>query len=67
MDLRRIGDDALDRLVELGAIDAELTHNGGIAALIPDRVAPEQVASALGVADISVSPAAGRDDGSVWS
>src|SRR3989442_6105296 len=38
----------------------------GIAALMPDSVAPEQVASALGVNDISVSPATGRDAESVW-
>ena len=61
-------DDALDRLVELGAIDAEESHKGGIAALMPDSVAPERVAGALGVDvdDISVSPATGRDAGSVW-
>jgi len=66
IDVRKIGDDVLDRLVELGAIDAELSHDGGIAALMPDTVAPERVASALGVEDISVSPATGRDAGSVW-
>jgi ribosomal protein L11 methyltransferase len=66
VDLRNVGDDALDRLVELGAIDAEFSHDGGIAALLPDSVPPEQVARALGVDDISVSPAAGRDAGSVW-
>jgi ribosomal protein L11 methyltransferase len=66
VDLRNVGDDALDRLVELGAIDAESLHGGGIAALMPDRIAPEQVASALGVDDMSVSPATGRDAGSVW-
>jgi ribosomal protein L11 methyltransferase len=66
VDLRNVGDDALDRLVELGAIDAECSHDGGIAALMPDGVGPEQVASALGVDDILVSPAVGRDAGSVW-
>jgi len=66
VDLRNVGDDALDRLVELGAIDAECLQDGGIAALMPDSVAPEQVASALGVDNISVSRAAGRDAGSVW-
>ena len=68
VDLRNVAGDALDRLVELGAIDAEASHRGGIAALMPDSVAPEQVASALGVdvGDISVSPATGRDAGSVW-
>ena len=33
---------------------------------MPDSVAPEQVATALGVDDMSVSPATGRDAGSVW-
>jgi ribosomal protein L11 methyltransferase len=66
IDLRNVGDDAFDRLVELGAIDAELSHDGGIAALMPDSVTPERVASALGVTDISVSPAVGRDARSVW-
>ena len=67
-DLHNVADDALDRLVELGAIDAELSDDGGIAVLMPDGVAPEQVAGALGVDvdDVSVSPAAGRDAGSVW-
>jgi ribosomal protein L11 methyltransferase len=66
VDLRNVGDRAFDRLVELGAIDAEVTHDGRIAALMPDSVGPEQVASALGVDEVSVSPATGRDDGSVW-
>ncbi len=66
VDLPNVGADAFDRLVELGAIDAEFSREGGIAALMPDSVGPEQVASALGVDGISVSPAAGRDAGSVW-
>jgi ribosomal protein L11 methyltransferase len=59
------GDDALDRLVELGALDVECSHDA-VAALIPDSVRPEQIASALGVGEITVSPAAARDAGSVW-
>jgi ribosomal protein L11 methyltransferase len=66
IDLCGGSNDALDRLVELGAIDAEGVQGSGIAALMPDSVAPEQVASALGLDDISVSPAVGRDAGSVW-
>ena len=68
LDLRIASTDALDRLVELGALDAECPRHGGIAALMPDSVTLEQVAGALGVdaGDISVSPAAGRDAGSVW-
>ena len=66
VDARRVGDDALDRLVELGALDAEFSDEGAIAALMPDSVRPEQVASALGVDALSVSPATGRDAESVW-
>jgi ribosomal protein L11 methyltransferase len=57
---------ALDRLVALGAIDIDLLSGGVVAALMPDGVSPAQVASALGVNGVSVSPAAGRDGDSVW-
>lgn len=57
---------ALDRLVALGAIDVDVMPGGAIAALMPDAVSPAQVASALGVSRVSVSPAAGRDGDSVW-
>jgi len=67
VDVTRAGDAALDRLVELGALDLERLPGGGIAALMPDGVAPEQVAFALGVDDLSISPAIGRDAGSVWT
>ena len=67
IDIARAGDAVLDRLVELGALDIEPSPGGGITALMPDGVAPEQVALALGVADLSVSPAVGRDAGSVWT
>jgi ribosomal protein L11 methyltransferase len=66
VDLTAAGDDAFDRLVELGAIDAEHQDDGSIAALMPDNVAPDRIASALGVVHLSVSPAVGRDAGSVW-
>ncbi len=66
VDIHNVANDALDRLIELGAIDAESSHNGGLAALMPDSIAPEKVASVLGVGDLSVSPAEGRDAGSVW-
>src|SRR5688572_29521827 len=33
---------------------------------MPDGVGPEQVARALGVDDLAISPAVGRDAGSVW-
>ena len=60
--------DALDTLVALGALDIDCPRQGAIAVLMPDRVTPEQVALALGVAReaIVVSPANGRDEGSVW-
>jgi ribosomal protein L11 methyltransferase len=67
VDVTRAGDGALDCLVELGALDVERSPDGGIAALMPDGVAPERVALALGVADLSISPAVGRDAGSVWT
>jgi len=66
IDISIAGDDALDRLVELGAIDAEFSSDGRIAALIPDGVTPEQVARALRAEHFSVCRAVGRDAGSVW-
>ena len=66
VDIARASDAALDRLVELGALDVDHSPGGGIAALMPDGIAPEQVARALGVDDVSISPAVGRDAGSVW-
>src|SRR5690242_15742752 len=67
VDVAGAGAAALDRLVELGALDVEQSPGGGIAALMPDGVAPGQVARALGVDDLTVSPAVGRDAGSVWT
>lgn len=58
--------DALLRLCELGALDAQLEANGHGAALLPDRVTTAEVADALRDAEMRVSAAAGRDDGSVW-
>jgi ribosomal protein L11 methyltransferase len=66
VDVRNVDSDAFDRLIELGALDAEPGHDGGLAALMPDNVAPEQIASALGADDMSISPAEGRDADSVW-
>jgi ribosomal protein L11 methyltransferase len=65
VDVRDASDPMLDRLVELGALDVEASP-GGLAALLPDSVAPEEVARALGVDRVAVSPAVGRDAGSVW-
>jgi ribosomal protein L11 methyltransferase len=66
VDVSSADDAVLDRLVELGALDVERSPGGGIAALMPDGIAPEDVARALGVGDLAISPAIGRDAGSVW-
>ena len=66
VDVARAGDTVLDRLIALGALDVDRTADGGIAAVMPDGVAPEHVARALGVDDVSISPAVGRDAQSVW-
>ncbi len=66
IDLRDAGDNALERLVELGALDIDVSHDRRLAALMPDGVTPEEVARALGVSGIAVSPAVGRDAESVW-
>lgn len=65
IDIPRPPADAFDRLVELGALDVEPLTDG-LAAILPDAVLPEAVAQALGLSSVAVSPAAGRDDGSVW-
>lgn len=64
--LRQGSDETFDRLVTLGALDIEHSSDGGLVALMPDGVS---AAAAAGVdpADFTVSPAFGRDDGSVWT
>ena len=57
--------DALDRLVQFGALDVEEV-SGGVAAILPDGVTPDTLSCALGVGDLRVSPAVARDNGSVW-
>ena len=66
LDLRDAATDAADRLIDLGALDVEPARDGGLAALMPDGVTLDEVAAALGTAHLSVSPAEGRDAGSVW-
>jgi ribosomal protein L11 methyltransferase len=66
IDFHDDGEHALDRLVELGALDVELLPNGKMAALLPDAVTPEHAASVLDIDDFQVAPAIGRDAGSVW-
>src|SRR5690349_259964 len=65
IDISSATPDALDRLVELGALDIEPVGSG-LAAIIPDAVKPDAVAQALGIASVTVSPAISRDNGSVW-
>jgi len=66
IDVRDPPDGAFDRLVELGALDIEPVGTG-LAAIVPDTVAVNVVADALGCADVQVSPAIGRDDESIWT
>jgi ribosomal protein L11 methyltransferase len=66
IDLHDPRDDALDRLVALGALDVELLRDGTLAALLPDSVAPGDAANALGVHNLQISAAAGRDADSIW-
>lgn len=58
---------AFDHLIVLGALDIELCADGTIAAIMPDRVAADEIANALqlDISDISVSAAIARDS-SVW-
>lgn len=65
IDLPGSADAALDRLIDLGALDVEISR-GGVAALMPDAVTPEQIVHALGVAAVTIAPAVARDAGSVW-
>ena len=65
IDIDHAGSVLFDRLIELGAIDAELAGDG-IAALMPDNVTPEQISRALGVSHVAASAAIGRDEDSVW-
>lgn len=65
IDLRHPPDGAFDRLIDLGALDVEVTPTG-VAALVPDRLAPSDIVNACGSGEITVSPADGRDDDSVW-
>lgn len=66
IDVRNVGGGALDRLIDLGALDVDQSAPGAVAAVMPDSVSPFQVARALGIDEVVPSPAVGRDDGSVW-
>jgi ribosomal protein L11 methyltransferase len=65
IDISSPPDNALDQLLQLGALDVEAVIDG-LAAIIPDGVSPDAVAGALGVGHVTVSPAVPRDNGSVW-
>ena len=65
VDLDHAPADAIDRLIDFGALDVEATDHH-IAALLPDDVDVEQVQAALGRDDVRVTPARGRDGNSVW-
>ncbi|MGE0593222.1 MAG: 50S ribosomal protein L11 methyltransferase [Vicinamibacterales bacterium] len=65
LDIAHPPDDALDRLVDLGALDVEQV-SGGLAAILPDQAGPERASEALGGAAVTASPAVGRDEQSVW-
>jgi ribosomal protein L11 methyltransferase len=65
IDISRPPHDALEQLVQLGALDIEPVKDG-LAAIIPDGVTPDAVSGALGAAGVTVSPAVGRDNASVW-
>ncbi|HET9130635.1 MAG TPA: 50S ribosomal protein L11 methyltransferase [Terriglobia bacterium] len=65
IDISNLQSNVLDRLVQIGALDVEEVA-GGVAAIVPDGVAPEEVCRALGVCDARISTALARDDGSVW-
>jgi ribosomal protein L11 methyltransferase len=65
IDVRFASDAAIERLIELGAIDVE-REGHDVAALMPDSISPQNVAHALDVEGVSVSAAVGRDADSVW-
>lgn len=66
LDIGSAGPGALERLIDLGALDVEAGPGDRIAALMPEGVTPAQVAAALGTGDLAVSHAIGRDAGSTW-
>jgi ribosomal protein L11 methyltransferase len=66
VDIRHAAENAADQLIDLGALDVEPSPGGGLAALMPDGVMPDQLKTAFGAAGLTVSPAAGRDEDSVW-
>jgi ribosomal protein L11 methyltransferase len=66
VDIRDARDPALERLIDLGALDVERVNDRGVAAIMPDGVTAADIARAVDGAEVSVSPAEGRDADSVW-
>jgi ribosomal protein L11 methyltransferase len=64
VDLPDTTEAALARLIDLGALDVEVTGPGTASALMPDGVTPEEVIRAVGT--VTITPAVGRDADSVW-
>jgi hypothetical protein len=58
VDLRNAPPGAADRLIDLGALDVEIS-GGTVAAVMPDRVPPAELTAALGTTRLTVSPAVG--------
>ena len=57
--------DALDLLLQFGALDVE-SGADGLAALLPDAVTKDAVARAFGAGSVTFSAAVARDSDSVW-
>jgi ribosomal protein L11 methyltransferase len=66
LDIPNASTETFERLVELGALDAELAGTNAMAALMPDAVSLERVVRALRTDAVTMSPAIGRDSDSVW-
>ena len=64
VDLSDADPTAGDRLIDLGALDVEVSRDGQASAVMPDSVTPDEVRRAVGV--ITIAPAVGRDANSVW-
>lgn len=60
------GDFIVERLIELGALDVDVSESRTLAALMPDAVRVEDVVSVLGIEHVAVSDAVGRDADSIW-
>ena len=66
VDVRHADQATLLRLLDLEPLDAEFDDDGSGAVLMPDAVAPAQVARVLGVPRVEAVAAVGRDADSVW-